>query len=134
MIRDVVTLSPQDPVTEAIALMAEERVSAIPVVDAKRRCVGVLSVTDLVRLAGATLPGAPDPDELLGAGAAHDHGQLVRDVMETRVLSVKPEEPVLDAAREMVRSRVHRLVVIDGDDRVQGIVSTMDLLEALTAE
>ena len=47
MTRDVVTIEAGGTVHEALALMGENRVSAIPVIDRKGRCVGILSATDL---------------------------------------------------------------------------------------
>lgn len=50
--------------------------------------------------------------------------------MTTDVISVGPEELLVSAAREMVRSKVHHLPVIDGNKRLVGIISTMDILSA----
>jgi CBS domain-containing protein len=58
----------------------------------------------------------------------------VADVMTPDVMTLTPEDPILDAAREMVRSRIHRLVVVGPGQRVVGILSTLDLLEAFSAE
>ena len=44
----VVTINPQDTLREAVDTMVENRVSALPVVDARGHCVGVISVTDLL--------------------------------------------------------------------------------------
>ncbi len=48
MTRDVVTLAAGGTVHEALALMGENRVSAIPVVDHAGKCIGIISTTDLV--------------------------------------------------------------------------------------
>ncbi len=48
--RDAVTLSAEDTVHEALALMGENCVSALPVVDRKNRCIGILSTADLVAM------------------------------------------------------------------------------------
>jgi CBS domain-containing protein len=138
MIRDVITVQPGDDVQEAVTLMAENRVSAVPVVDRHNKCVGMLSTSDLVDGSQAALEGS-DPDEVpipgMGSGKAPlQAGTQVRALMERRVVSVDPEASALEAGREMVRSRVHRLVVLDQDRRLLGILSTMDLLQALTDE
>lgn len=46
--RDVVYVNAQDTLREALDVMVENRVSAMPVVDARGHCVGVISVTDLL--------------------------------------------------------------------------------------
>jgi CBS domain-containing protein len=48
MTSDVVYVNPQDTLREALSVMVENRVSAMPVLDARRHCVGVISVTDLL--------------------------------------------------------------------------------------
>ena len=48
MVRDVVTVKPDDAVAEAVRLLAEHDVSAMPVVDDEENVVGVISEADLV--------------------------------------------------------------------------------------
>lgn len=141
MVRDTISIQSDDRVGEALGLMAENRVSAMPVVDGRDRCVGMLSVTDVVGLVRDQSFGQIEPDELarVTAQMATEAGTDIRerrvgDIMTREVVSVDPEAPVVEAAREMVRSRVHRLVVTDTSRKLLGIVSTLDLLEALSAE
>ena len=51
MSRDVVTIRAEDSIHEALELIVENRVAALPVVNAKGKCVGMLSATDLICLA-----------------------------------------------------------------------------------
>ena len=44
---DLVSIGPEGTLREALAMMLENRVSALPVVDARQRSVGIISVTDL---------------------------------------------------------------------------------------
>jgi CBS domain-containing protein len=48
--------------------------------------------------------------------------------MTSPVASIGPEATLVDAARAMLRHRVHHLPVVDDEQRLVGIVSTMDLL------
>ncbi|MEK6233204.1 MAG: CBS domain-containing protein, partial [Planctomycetales bacterium] len=50
MSREVVTLHSQDTVHEALELMVENRVSALPVVNARKQIAGILSTSDLIDL------------------------------------------------------------------------------------
>ena len=142
MSRDVVTIFAQDSVHEALELMVENRVSALPVVDGRGHCVGVLSTSDMIDMAREldselTLLETADGSsrmwmvESLRAGIGHEP---VSNVMTEAVASVRPETPVREAAREMLRHRVHRLPVVDGNSQLVGIVSTMDVLGALAGE
>jgi signal-transduction protein with cAMP-binding, CBS, and nucleotidyltransferase domain len=56
--------------------------------------------------------------------------QKVQELMTDNVISVTTEDTLVHAAAEMVRSRVHRLMVVDNEKRLLGIVSTMDILAA----
>ena len=50
MSKDVVTVYPHDKIHEALQLIVENRVYALPVVDRRDRCIGVLSCSDLIEL------------------------------------------------------------------------------------
>lgn len=142
MIKDVVYVHPQDMLNEALALLVENRVSGLPVVDGRQRCVGVLSVTDLIDLAReldeeiADLVSVSEVsrgwliEKLTQRGLGK---QQVQEVMTPVAVGVAPATPLAEAAQEMVRSRVHRLVVMDGDQRLLGIISAMDILGAFAA-
>ncbi len=54
----------------------------------------------------------------------------VHEVMSRTVLALPPETPVGAAAQEMVRGRLHRLLVMQ-DDRLVGIVSSSDIVRAV---
>jgi CBS domain-containing protein len=55
----------------------------------------------------------------------------VRRYMTTEVITVEPETPLRQLARVMVDARVHRVLVVDGQRRPVGIVSSMDVLAAV---
>lgn len=143
-LKDVVSssvayINPQDTLREALAVMTENHVTALPVVDARQHCIGVISVTDL-------LGGIKDLSDELNAlsetgGLDHEalvekleHADLlteqVRDWMSSDPISVGTESSVRHAAQLILHNRVHRLVVLDDQQRVVGVVSTMDLLAA----
>jgi CBS domain-containing protein len=143
MTSDVVYVNPQDTLREALAVMVENHVSATPVIDARGRCIGVISVTDLL---GITKDLSDELNALSVAGRL-DHEALVEKLehadllteqaqalMSTDVVSVKVESTIQQAARKMLRHRVHRLVVLDDQRHVVGVVSTMDLLAAFARE
>lgn len=139
----VVTIDPQDTLRNAVDTMVEDRVSALPVVDARGHCVGVISVTDLL---GVT-KDLSDELNALSESRGLDHEVLVQKLesadvlteqvkswMSPDVVSVEVDSTIQHAAREMLRNRVHRLVVLDDQRQVVGVVSTMDLLTAFAEE
>ena len=136
---DVVAINPQDTLREALAVMVENRVSALPVVDARQRCIGVISVTDLL---GITRDLSDELNALSEAGGL-DYAALVEKLKHADLLteqvqgwmspdpvSVGIESSIQHAAQRMLQNQVHRLVVLDAGHRMVGVVSTMDLLAA----
>ncbi len=131
--REAVTLSIDDTIHDALALMGENRVSALPVIDGRKRCVGVLSTADLVDL-------THDFDEdlrqldLINDKTAVDSlsdrlgNEKVGAYMSASVTTVGLETLIGKAAQEMLRNRVHHLPVVDHNERLMGIISTMDIL------
>jgi CBS domain-containing protein len=138
MHRDVVTIDAAESVHTALEQLMENKVSALPVVDQSGRCVGILSTSDFVAV-------AHELDEDLG-GATHDSEawwdvfvnaisekvghHSVTEVMTETVIAAAPETPLVQAADDLLRARVHRMPVVDGERRVVGILSTTDVLRA----
>ncbi len=91
-------------------LMAEHRVSALPIVDEDRIPVGIVTAADLLL---DLADGAP-----------------VSSFMTSPVLSVPLYEKPHIAARIMRNRRIHHLVVTD-EQRTVGIVSAYDLLQLI---
>ncbi len=138
MSRHVVTIDAKDTVHEALQLMAENRVAALPVIDRQGRCIGIISTSDLIDLTRDIEAGLDElirTDELLwgsligkiGEGAAQ---QSVMDLMSESVASAQPDDLLADAASRMLREHVHRLPVVDSKQRLLGILSMTDILAA----
>lgn len=137
--KHVVAVHSNDSVHEALSLMVENRVAALPVVDRRSTCVGILSATDVVEM---TLDMGEQLNELDRASdvpsqaiidklAEHDMDRrTVGELMTESVASIGPESPLADAARKMLRHKVHRLPVLDKERRLVGLISTTDVLTA----
>lgn len=110
---DVVTLPPSTTVAEAVALLAERRIGAMPVVEGDR-VVGVFSERDVIYCLAAK--GAAALELALG------------EVMTAPARTVTPEEPVLGALSLMTRRRIRHLPVVQ-DERLVGFVSIGDLVK-----
>ncbi len=136
MSRDVVTISAADTVHEALTMMGENRVSAIPVVDGHDHCVGILSTSDLVDMTrevdddlySLDLVDSTSRRFLLDKLAHSMGGESVQSFMSETLATAGPESTLAEATSVMLRNRVHHLPVVDGDNHLIGIVSTMDVL------
>lgn len=136
MTREVQSITPDAPIAQAIELLIGKRYRALPVVDADQRVVGILTDGDVLRQLGLPAAGveaALTETELTAQlNALRRSGQTVADLMRTRLITVTPETPVGEAVRLMTEHNVKRLPVVDGDGRLAGMVSRVDVLRALS--
>jgi CBS domain-containing protein len=124
-----VVIRPGMGLEEALDLLAEKDLSALPVLDAAGRPVGVLSRTDIVRYFRVSIK----KDRPTSAAASEGPAAMpnVRDLMAPAVLSVSPETPALEVVAQLLGlGNVHRLYVIDAGALV-GVVTDRDVLRRL---
>jgi CBS domain-containing protein len=135
MTTEVVTAEPSTPFKEIAARLAQHRISAVPVVDADRRVLGIVTEADLLLKQEHPDPKATIPliwtrrrrQERAKAAAA-----VAAKLMTTPPVTMPPTATVTEAARRMHTARVKRLPVVDEEDRLVGIVSRADLLKVFT--
>lgn len=126
MTTPVITVPPETPYKQLIMLMAEHDISALPVVDASGRMVGIVSEADLLRRSED--PGSRVERLLSGfAGNGTEEAVVAGDLMTAEVVTAEPDMPVARAARLMRQRDVKRLPVLEGGALV-GMVSRVDLL------
>jgi CBS domain-containing protein len=137
--KDVVTVSADDTLQTALELMAENRVTALPVVDGHGHCVGILSASDIVTITREINEAMHDMGRSDEASyqwlrenlADHDMARrLVSEFMSDNLATVSADCKLVDAAAGMLKHRVHRLPVVDSKGDLVGILSTMDILKA----
>ncbi|MFE0579673.1 CBS domain-containing protein [Streptomyces sp. NPDC058874] len=133
MTRNVATVSPEAPLKTVARSLNDHEVSALPVVDPRRRPVGIVSEADLLRRQA----GLPDTE---GRDALHATASAVRAPMEARtagdlmsapVLTARPEWGIVETARFLHERGVKRLPVVDETGTLVGIVSRTDLLRPM---
>ena len=110
---EVVSIAGDRTVSEAISLLASRRIGAVPVM-AGDSVVGIFSERDVIYCL-----------EREGAAALT---RRVSEVMTAPVISVTPDEKVLNALALMTRRRIRHLPVVDGG-RCVGFVSIGDLVK-----
>jgi len=124
MATDVVTVSPDDPVTLAIRLMREKNIRHLPVVE-KNKLVGILSdrvIKDYLPSEATTL----DIFEL-----HYLLGQVrIRKIMRSPVFSAPPDTPVEEAALLLHDHQISCLPIVEGD-KVVGMITDKDMYTAL---
>ncbi len=130
MTRTVAVAHAEDPFPELVRLMREFRVSALPVLDADRTIVGLVSESDLLlREEIEFLDPVPSSARDARPGKV-TRGDTAGEVMTSPAVTIEPEASLLDAVHRMHENKVARLPVVDPEGHVVGIVSRVDLLAA----
>src|SRR4030088_806245 len=101
MTRNVLTAKAETPVVDIVRLMAKNKITGLPVVDAENHLIGVVSESDIIGKAGDTVanisPTAPCPG---------------------------PKNPPRGEAAEIIlRRRTRRLPIVRGDNELIGLLS-----------
>ena len=108
MISDPLTLRPTALVSDALELMAEYRISGVPIVDGESRLVGILTNRDL--------------------RFEKDGGKPVSELMTSRDLVTAPVGTTLEEAEAILqRNRIEKLPVVDADGRLRGLITVKDI-------
>ncbi len=134
MTTDVVTVRSSTPLKEAASLLAEHRISGVPVVDAERHVVGVLSEGDILFKESGLSEKQSFFDRWLAAPPTGLELKLAAktagEAMSAPAQTIGPRRPVTEAAALMIQQGVNRLPVVDDGGLLIGIVTRADLVRA----
>ena len=139
MTRRVITVAPDASVLQAARLMLQNRISGLPVVDARGQLVGIVTEGDFLRRA-ETGTERRRPSWLqffmssgrLAEEYVHTHGRKVEEVMSRTPQTVAEDATLEEVVRTMERAGVKRVPVLRGGELV-GIITRANLLHALAS-
>jgi len=139
MVEQVVSVSEGQSLRDALDMMLDNGLTTLPVIDARRHCIGVIAAVDM-------LPASEQLDDEvrdLSVKSGQEQGYVaetvptqglaqhaVVDFMSAAVVTVGGGAGLPEAAAKMLQNQIHHLIVVDDQDHVIGILSTMDILEA----
>jgi CBS-domain-containing membrane protein len=133
MTTEVITAPENASVAEIVTLLTDRQITAVPITDRFDVVLGVVSWTDLREKIDVGTPQAASRfGWLLGVAqlpAQWPEGTAV-EVMSAPALTIGADASLPAAARVMYRRGVGRLLVVDGGNRLRGIVTRSDLLTA----
>jgi CBS domain-containing protein len=110
MNREVFSLHPAHSADDALSGLIALGIGGAPVVDEEGRPLGMVSLRDL---------------------AGPRHGETAGALMTRPAAVIRAEEPIASAGRLLAQTGYHRLVAIDSEGRVAGMVSALDVLRGL---
>jgi CBS domain-containing protein len=139
MTRPVFTVLPDATIVEAANLMLQRHISGLPVVNAAGKLVGIVSEGDFLRRGeiGTQRKHSRLLKFILGPGQAatdfvHEHGGKITEIMTPEPVTITEDTSLEAIVTLMEKNKLKRLPVIR-NDRVVGIVSRANLLQAVAS-
>ncbi len=142
---DVISCRPDDEISNAAQLLKEQNISGLPVVD-EGKVVGIVTEADILKLLKVPEHGGlwlPSPFEVIEIPIRElinwedtkhmltDIGSKpIRDIMESEVYAISADSSIEDASLMMMKHKVNRLPVLDGETLV-GIITRGDIIRGL---
>lgn len=112
----IIQCTKETPIQEVAARMSQHDVSAVVVVDEDGYLAGIITRTDMV---------------VLRAYDEYWQAMQARHVMMHNVITASPDTSVRQASQELTKRRIHRLIVVEDDERglrPVGVLSTTDIV------
>jgi CBS domain-containing membrane protein len=135
MTKRVVTARMDSGIHGVSALLSENRISGLPVVDEGNRVIGIVSEADLLSMAGMER-GHSFKDilrHILGDPLPRrKQGNRVGEIMSSPAVTTRPEADIREVAGILESKGIKRLPVVDGEDRLVGIISRGDIVRAMS--
>lgn len=130
MTRDVVTIEPATPITEAAAVMAEKHIRRLPVVEQhliSPHPVGIITATDILH----AYPPQVNPFAITFSASEQTHITAFQ-IMSRALRTVIPETPIEDAARIMRDEKISTLLVVQ-KMKLVGLITESDIFRAFVS-
>ncbi len=141
MTKEVITVKEDENIKQLFKLMDEGGILGVPVVDEKRRVIGIITESDLIK--HFTTLKAPRSINLLGGIIYLDDisefneqlkehcAEIVKDLMFEPAITVKEDATLLDVINIMSENQITRLPVVDKKDQLVGIITRTDIVHQL---
>ena len=112
---DVISVTPETPLSEALSILSEKKISCLLVAE-NNKPIGILTERDLVKIAG---------------GSTNMLKKKLPEVMKSPVITVPSGMDILDGYAVLREAKIRHLVVVDEQGGIEGIVTHTNLLEEL---
>jgi CBS domain-containing protein len=144
MERDPIAVGRDDQVESVIRVLREHELPGVPVVDGSGMLVGIITENDLILRDEQADLHLPHHLDIMGGviyleSMKHFEGRIKKafaskaeDMMTSHPITVTPGASVEEAAKLIARHKHNRLPVVDDDGRLVGVVTRLDVLDAIT--
>lgn len=141
MTRKLITVTADTAIEDISKLIIANRISGVPVVDSDNRVVGMVTQSDIIfrqihnepTFAATTedlvlLKEGMKAEKRLGAG------NTAKDIMTSPVITAHENDSIREVVELITKEKIKRVVIVDEEGRLVGIVSKMDIVKALGFE
>ncbi|MCX7716128.1 MAG: CBS domain-containing protein [Endomicrobia bacterium] len=115
MTKDVITVKEETSVLELAKILYENKISGVPVVDENRKVVGVVTERDILSI-------------IFSGNVQYTK---VADIMTKKVIKFSPETDIDKIALAISEHNIRRVVIVDENDKVVGIISRRDIIKMI---
>jgi len=133
MTREVITVDRDANLGDVSRLLSEKEISGVPVIDDRRKVLGVITEADVLSMSGVRKGHTIREiiGHLLGEPLPGPSDGKVGDFMSSPPFIVRPDADVREAAAILDKRRIKRLPVVDEEGRLVGIISRGDIVKAM---
>lgn len=140
MVSPVVTVGENATIQEVAKLLIDQRISAVPVLNAAGKLAGIVTESDLMRRAEigterhyswwlSLLADA----RTLAADYIKSHATSVKDVMTRTVKTAAPDTPLHELAELFEKNHIKRVPIVNKNGELVGIVSRANIIQAVAS-
>lgn len=140
MVSPVITVGENATIQEVAKLLIDQRVSAVPVLNAAGKLVGIVTESDLMRRAEigterhyswwlSLLADA----QTLAADYVKSHAASVKDVMTRNVKTAAPDTPLHEIAELFEQNQIKRVPIVTKNGELVGILSRANIIQAVAS-
>jgi CBS domain-containing protein len=140
LVSPVITMDQDASVRDAAALLVAKRISAVPIVDASGKLIGILTEGDLMRRIETETEHSYSwwlsfflGDRAIAADYVKSHATKVKDVMTREVKTALPDAPLHEIADLFEENQIKRVPIVSEGGDLVGIVSRANILQAIAS-
>jgi CBS domain-containing protein len=149
-VRDIMEVNvppvyPEDPIEQVVRVLRDHELPGVPVINEGGRCIGIITESDLIMGGEKEDLHLPHYFELFGGFVFLEStkkfeerlrkaiGSTAQDVMTGDPVTTEPDATIGEVARLIARHKHNRIPVVE-HGRLIGVVTRVDVLDALTAD
>jgi len=124
MTKRVLVIQEGHQFTEIQRLFQEMNINHLPVTDANRKLIGIVSSTDVLGAVSNTFPNLPDTEE----ATINEHISVLDIMTPMPLRTIQEDNNLIEAASIMADAGIHALPVVDKGQNLVGMITSNDLI------